>query len=238
MPDSRRHRGPHPSDERLFSPPRLPDVRAAVADYSLLLSRGYAGPSSLKLVGDRFDLTARQREAVRRASCSDAARRARAESRRELPPAPGERLGLDGYNVLITIESALSGGFIFRGRDGCDRDLASIHGTYRRVRETIPALTLIGRVLEGFHRASVTWYFDAPVSNSGRLAERLRDLARESSWDWNVEVVPDPDRVLIDSDALVASSDSQVLDHARAWINLARFVIENHIPEARVLDLR
>ena len=50
-------------------------------------------------------------------------------------------------NQLITIEAALSGGLIFRGRDGCFRDLASIHGTYRKVEETLPALNLIGSFL-------------------------------------------------------------------------------------------
>lgn len=237
MPDTRRHRGPHPADTRLFSPSASEDLRAAVVDYSLLLSRGYAATSALKLVGDRFHLTSRQREAVRRSSCSDAAREARAKTRRELPRPAGERLGIDGYNVLITIESALSGGFIFQGRDGCHRDLASIHGTYRGVEETDPAVTHIGRVLQEVHSGPVTWYFDAPVSNSGRLAARLRELAAQRSWDWRIEVVADPDRTLAESGAVVASSDSWVLDHSMAWINLARVVIESRVPEASVLDL-
>lgn len=238
MPDTRRHRGPHPSDPRLFSHTVLPDLRAAVRDLSLLLTRGYACTSALKLVGDRFHLTARQREAVRRSSCSDSAREARAKTCRAQPLPPGQSLGVDGYNVLITIESALSGGFVFRGRDDCHRDLASIHGTYRGVHETAPALTLIGEVLEELRCSSITWYFDAPVSNSGRLAARVRDLARERSWDWNVEVVADPDRTLIETNVVVASSDSGVLDRSGAWINLVRAVIESRIPQARVLDLR
>ena len=92
---------------------------------------------------------------MRRGSCSDAAREARGETCREPPLRPDERLGIDGYNVLITIESALPGAFIFRGRDTCDRDLASLHGTYRRVEETRPALTLIGEVLEELGTATI-----------------------------------------------------------------------------------
>ena len=60
----------------------------------------------------------------------------------------GQRIAIDGYNVLITIEAAMSGGCIFKARDGCLRDLASIHGTYRKVNETIPALQLIGEFLK------------------------------------------------------------------------------------------
>ena len=71
MPDKRQHRGPHPQDTRLFAPESLERLQGAVADYSMLLSRGYAPASSLKLVGDRFNLVQRQRLAVMRAACSD-----------------------------------------------------------------------------------------------------------------------------------------------------------------------
>ena len=54
MPDKREHRGQHPADEKLFSKEALSGLRQAVADYSLLLTKGYAETSALKLVGDRF----------------------------------------------------------------------------------------------------------------------------------------------------------------------------------------
>ena len=61
MGDTRSHRGPGPEDRDLFSADQLPALRHAVADLSWLLSRGYAMPSALSLVGNRFDLAARQR---------------------------------------------------------------------------------------------------------------------------------------------------------------------------------
>jgi hypothetical protein len=67
---------------------------------------------------------------------------------------------------LITIEAAMSGGLIFVGRDGCCRDLASIHGTYRKVTETIPAVKLIGRFLQKVGVTEAVWLLDSPVSNS------------------------------------------------------------------------
>ena len=77
MPDKRKHRGPHPDDARLFGPEAVPLLRYASEDLAWLLSKGYASPSSLKLVGDRYDLVARQRTAVARATCTgdEAARR-------------------------------------------------------------------------------------------------------------------------------------------------------------------
>ena len=69
MPDSRQHRGPHPRDAELFAEAALPRLREAVAHYSWLLGRGYAEVAALALVGDHFQLTVRQRQAVQRASC-------------------------------------------------------------------------------------------------------------------------------------------------------------------------
>src|SRR3954451_16661907 len=102
MPDSPRHRGPHPEDHRLFGDERVEELRGAVVDFSLLLSRGYAVPSSLKLVGDHFNLTERQRTAVQRASCSDEAVINRKSSEISLAKMAKEPLIIDGYNILTT----------------------------------------------------------------------------------------------------------------------------------------
>jgi hypothetical protein len=42
MPDKRTHRGPHPADEKLFAADAISNLRTAIADFSLLLTRGYA----------------------------------------------------------------------------------------------------------------------------------------------------------------------------------------------------
>src|SRR5258706_6011469 len=147
MPDSRRHRGPHPEDRRLFHADRVGDLQKAVGDFSLLLSKDYATPSALKLVGDHFNLTERQRTAIQRASCSDKALINRRKTKISFPKISDQPLLIDGYNILTTLETALSGGPIFACRDGCFRDMASIHGTYRKVEETIPALNLLADFL-------------------------------------------------------------------------------------------
>ena len=59
------------ADAKLFASGEVDKLRAAVADFSMLLTKGYADKSALKLVGDRFELTSRQRLAVLRGSCSE-----------------------------------------------------------------------------------------------------------------------------------------------------------------------
>ncbi len=54
---------------------------------------------------------------------------------------------VDAFNLITTVEAALAGGVLIKGRDGCLRDMASMHGSYRKVAETIPALHCIGEVM-------------------------------------------------------------------------------------------
>jgi hypothetical protein len=221
----------------LFAPAVLPCLREAVADFSLLLTKGYADKSALKLVGDRFALTQRQRLAVMRSACSDQRRQSRRDRCVPVETLAGQPLAVDGYNLLITIEAALSDGLIFRGRDGCFRDLASIHGTYRKVEETVPALRLIGEFLTGTRIASALWLLDSPVSNSGRLKTLIGQLARESNWPWEIRLTISPDAELSRMDTIVVSTDSVVLDACQKWANLAAEIITRRLPTTTVIDL-
>ena len=237
MPDTRKHRGPHPADAELFRLEFRPVLREAVSDLSWLMTRGYAATAALKLVGDRFRLAERQRIAVRRSSCSDqslADRRSRQVVESGLA---GQTICVDGFNVLTTIEAALSGGILLHGKDGCYRDMASMHGSYRKVEETRPALKLVGEALEDLEVGCCRWFLDRPVSNSGRLSQLIRDTAAECGWPWESELVADPDRDLMAMRSLVVSADSQILDHCHGWFNLARTVVDQCIPTADVVCL-
>jgi hypothetical protein len=213
------HRGPHPEDTQLFGPDQRADFASAVEDYSWLLTRGYARQAALTLIGDRFQLTQRQRVAVGRCACSDEAQKRRKQSELD----DFQQLSIDGLNALTTVEAALAKGVVLRARDGCYRDMASFHGNYRMVEEAERAATLIGLHLRA---RPVTWLLDRPVSNTGRLAALLRQLAQSHDWPWTVELVPDPDLLLKVSPLPVASSDSAILDECLAWYNLARRVVE------------
>jgi hypothetical protein len=237
LPDNRSHRGPDPRDAEAFAADALPRLRQAVADYSWLLERGYAQPSALKLVGDRWSLTERQRMAVMRCACSDSARARRAAHRAAPGVLAGRTLLLDGFNVVTTIEAALGGGVVLRGRDDCDRDLAGVHGTYRKVEETAPALHLVAETLLALAVGRAVWLLDSPVSNSGRLGGMIRRMAESARLDCDVELVLNPDPRLAGSLEIVATADSAVLDRCERWFNLARTVVESRIPQARLVDL-
>lgn len=236
MPDKRSHRGPHPDDTKLFAHDRIPDLCNAVEDFSLLLTKGYAQKSALKLVGDKFSLTQRQRLAIMRSACSDQQLSSRSQRRIELKNLADHPIIIDGYNLLITLEAAMSGALILKGRDGCFRDLASIHGTYRKVAETIPAIELIGGFLEEFGINKALWLLDSPVSNSGRLKTLIAEMAGKKNWDWDIRLLLNPDAELTKTDLIAASSDSVVLDGCKKWINLAADIITHKIKNFWVVD--
>jgi hypothetical protein len=194
-------------------------MRQAVLDLSLLLDKGYARDSSLKLVGDRYELNKRQRVAVARSACSDKDRDQRIARLTGTPSDSG--LFIDGYNVLTTLESVLGGGVVLYCRDTSFRDMAALHGTWRKVQETIPALRLIAAHAKEAGFSSCTFFLDKPVSNSARLKKIILDIALEYSQNWQVELHSSPDLALIQADSIVASSDSYILDNCKAWYNLA-----------------
>lgn len=237
MPDRRLHRGPHPEDPQLFADVWVPALRAATHDLSWLLERGYAVPSALKVVGDRYQLTARQRAAVSRAACPDSRVSARVARQQPLEALHGQTLCVDGFNVLTTLEVALSGGVLLIGRDGVMRDIAGVHGSYRRVEETQAAIELLGDLIVEAGISGCEIYLDQPVSNSGRLRAFIEQRASARQLRVVVHVVQNPDSVLMRSQHIVASADGQILDAPVCWFNLARECVARAVPNANLIDL-
>jgi hypothetical protein len=172
-----------------------------------------------------------------RSGCSDEQLISRQERQLKIKSIKNDSLAIDGYNLLITVEAALSGGFLFIGRDGCCRDLAGIHGTYRKVEETVPALELIFDFLNSLKPAEVVFLLDRPVSNSGRLKKIIDNSLLHHFEDFVVSLSANPDAELATTSAIVASSDSVVLDKCDAWVNLAAELVLDRIPSAKFIDL-
>ena len=236
-PDTRRHRGAHPADAELFHTDQVPKLRVAVSELSWLLSHGYKIASSLKLVGDRHGLRERQRLAVSRSACSDQDKQRRRKHCIAVEEIRDQRVIVDGFNLMITLEAALSSGPLFIGVDKSIRDLSTVHGSYRSVEETERAVYMVGGALQHLGASSVMWVLDRPVSNSGRLAKRIEEIARQRGWAWRVEVVFNPDAMIISSPDVAITSDSSILDRVERWADLKSYLLATEIPNAWMIDL-
>ena len=74
---------------------------------------------------------------------------------------------------------ALSDSLLLRCMDGTVRDLAALRGTCRLIDKTTRAIEMVGRMLEKGGVGKAVCYLDSPVSNSGRLKERIGALLEE-----------------------------------------------------------
>ena len=180
-------------------------------------------------MGNHYLLSERQRLAVVRGVSSEESIKIRnAKEIKDIPS--GSIVNIDGFNTIITLEVALSDSLLLKCMDGTIRDLAALRGTYRLIDKTDQAIVLIGRMLEKHKTAKAVFYLDAPVSNSGRLKQRIADLLKEFSFEVQVEVIHNVDTVLEKLDHVI-TSDAIILNKCISWINLNKRIMEEFIGE-------
>jgi hypothetical protein len=228
---SKRNRGKQPKDDKWFAPERHPILTEAADDFGYLRGRHYSDNTILKVVGNRYRLNKRQRNALLRIAASEAEVMQRHRSMCQTADLQGRIVEIDGFNLLILLESALSGAFIFKARDGTYRDISSVHGSYKRVVKTKNAILLIGESLNSLKVKSARWYLDKPVSNSGKIKTLLREIGESHRFNWESELAYNPDQILADSDHIVITTDSWILDRVKEWFNMGAWLFEDYLKE-------
>jgi hypothetical protein len=227
-------RGYVPEDEKQFNDENVRQLQRAQQDLIYLLNHHYPMSQSVTFIGNHFQLSHRQRSALMRASCSDANDWCR-KARMLTDNLSGRTLYIDGFNVLITLETALSGTTLLDCMDGTIRDLCGLHGTYRLIDKTETAIDALGRQLQTLDVSSAVFVLDAQISNSGRLKKLITDRLA-GLIPFQVVLTPHADTLLIRQDC-VATSDSGILDQCSSWVNLVRSIIKTNLPEIRLIDL-
>lgn len=223
-----RNKDQHIADSALFgSVTEQHKLKLGLEDMYYLLSRDYPQKASLALVGNRYDLIRRQQLALQGMSCSQQQLEKRKKKELNSTDLKNRIVYIDGFNLLILLETAYSGGYVFKGLEGCYRDISSVHGTYKMIGETGDVLIQIGKVLQKLEVQKVIWIFDAPVSNSGKLKGFCYELAEKHHFPWEIYLENDPDKYLITGDKLVCSSDAWILDECSTWFNLGAWIINN-----------
>lgn len=229
--ETRRSRGKDPHDEELFgSPKEREKLLLALDDMHYLLSKDYPPRATLALVGNRYQLRQRQILALQGMACSKQDMQNLILKELAAENVRSKTIYLDGFNVVIILETLLSGGFVFKGLDSCYRDISSVHGSYKRVKQTEDVLTTVGKALQRLGVERVIWIFDAPVSNSGRLKTLCYEIAEEQGFAWDIYLDNAPDKFLIAENRVIVSSDAWVLNNCYAWFNLVSFII-NHVSD-------
>jgi len=211
-------------------------LKEAAADFRYFLSRGYARTAALALVGNRYRLDHTARQILHRGVFAPDAARARRAKLRLLRDLAGRPLGLDGHNVLITLECALRQLPLVAADDGFIRDVGQVSGAFRASPETDQALLLLADYLARQQTGPVSVFYDAPLSKSGELARRTRELWAARGLAVTAAAVPVPERELLRLSSPIATSDSGLIDQVNLVVDLAGEIIRGE-PAWKVLDL-
>jgi hypothetical protein len=159
--------GPEVRKTRLDDALKIPQLHEAAIDFRYLLNRAYPRKASLELVGNRHQLTSDERHLLHRGVFSYDDAKRRLEKRVSLHKMSGQELAIDGYNVIITMEAALSGRPLILGDDGFLRDISGLSGNFRRTTRTEQSLQLICALLKERKPRRTIFLFDSPISESG-----------------------------------------------------------------------
>ncbi len=230
-------RGFDPDDEKIFSVENIAKLKIVQEEIEWLLDRGYKMKQIIEFIGNHYLLSVRARTALQRTTSSTSDYEKRRATMLPFECAKDGCLNIDGFNIIITLEVAISGSPILLGKDGVYRDLAGLRGTYRIIDKTDTAISLIGKTLQELSVPMVKFYLDSPVSNSGRLKTKILEYSEQWGMPVEVDLIPNVDAVLAGKERVV-TGDSIILDECKSWFNLSRKIIEDHIQDAWVIDLR
>lgn len=227
-------RGFVPNDIKDFSPKSIETLKVASSDILAIIDRGYPIKSVSTFVGNHYQLSERQRLALVRAISPTVDVKSRLDKLISTT-CDGSTVYLDGLNVVITLETMLSKTTLIRCMDGTIRDLCGLRGTYRLIQNTDMAIKLIGDELSHLKISKAVFYLDSPVSNTGRLSQRIYEVLKDYPFNVEVELVPNAD-VILEKQSYVITSDAIILNHCKSWINLVSEIVRKHYPDTNIIN--
>lgn len=195
-------------------------LKAAARDVRYLVDRGYPKESAIRFVSDHHRLPEEQRFVLTRVVVASDTAKARRDKIQPWKALHGRALFIDGYNVLISVESLLGGKPVYLCDDGILRDIQGIFRSYRPSDLTAPALDAIFDLLACACPAVTEVLLDQQISMSGRLAVLIRRAMAEHDVLGMVRTAQDVDRQLKEMKGVIATGDGTIIDAAVKVVDL------------------
>ncbi|HTX61924.1 MAG TPA: DUF434 domain-containing protein [Methanobacterium sp.] len=201
----------------------------ATADLKFLLNKDYNKKAALEFVGNHYLLDKDERNYLQRKVYSSEKSRGRKSKIIPLSKIKGKTLLIDGYNVLITVESiCCADESIVVCDDGILRDVNAVFGKYKCKEKTSDALNSIVALVKIYHPANVQFFFDSQVSKSGELARLAEKILAEQEVKGSAITEPNVDYQLVnlagETNGVVASSDSVIMDRVDYILDIPCFI--------------
>ena len=200
----------------------------AAKEYLWMLDHSYPQSSSLTMVGNKFELPGEFRQVLYRGISASRAAIIRRDKKGGIKP--GDRIGVDAYNVLFTVNNYLLGRKVFLCNDGYLRDAGEMRGRIVKQQVFSRSVDLLLETLSDWEGASFRLLLDEPVSHSGELANRLSAGMKDLGITGQADTDPSPDTKLIETEFdVLCTSDSVVIDRFGGRVfDLALYLLEQH----------
>ncbi|MEA1993455.1 MAG: DUF434 domain-containing protein [Euryarchaeota archaeon] len=191
----------------------------ASKDLYYLLNRGYSKGSAVRFVGDHYCLTKKEGYKLKRMVFSKEEIRLTLKKRSAIEEIQGKGLMVDGYNVLITVESVLKGE-AFRCFDGVIRDIQGIFHKYRFTEKGKEALRRILSLLKRYPPKETLFLFDTQISKSGELCSYVQKKLRKYSLNGDAWTTKNVDYTLKERQMLTATNDSIIIKELEYFVDI------------------
>ena len=207
-------------------------LQEAAYDLRFLLNRSYRKKGALQFVANKYLLNKDERNYLARSVCSDLISKERQEKIIDISKIEGQVLLVDGYNVLITVESLYNEDYdsIVLCDDGIIRDLNAVFGKYKLTNVTEMALNKILALISSYGPSCTCFFFDSPVSFSGKLATITKKIMEEYNVHGNVCLLKMVDTKIIRlsnlKNCIVATGDSVIIDKVDRVVDIPRYILE------------
>jgi len=212
-------------------------LKEAADDLRYLLSRGYNRKGSVSFVGDKYQFDRKERLVLYRAVYDSKTAEKHSRKKLQIDAVAEKVLAVDGYNVVITIESMLMDKPLILCDDSFVRDISAVHGSHKPTVVTEDALRMTLSFLRAYKPLRVGFFFDSQVSHSGELASMTRNLLEDHGVNGKAEAVKKADTSALEYGEIVASSDAVLVEKAKKLVDLAGELARRRA-QARIVNLK
>lgn len=206
-------------------------LQNATSDLKFLLNRDYQKRMALDFVGNHYLLNKDERNLLQRTVFSQEKSQDRKSKLVPLCKIKGKTLLIDGYNILITIETIfLSEESVVTCDDGVLRDINAVFGKYRFKDNTENVINSIIALIKIYQPQMVRFFYDSQVSYSGELSKLTEQILNTQELSGSAETSPNVDYQLIklshDTDGVVATSDGVIIDKVHHVLDIPCFMLK------------
>ncbi len=198
-----------------------------------MLNQNYRKKVALNFVANHYLLDKNCRNYLARSVFSDSVSKSRKSKLVNLEDINGNILFLDGYNVVITVESILNNNNnnkIVLADDGLIRDTQAVFGKYKFREITISALTLIFDCISFHPPQYIEFYLDKQVSFSGKLAQEIEAMMKNYDLNGRTILSNNVDYHLVqecsNSICIMGTSDGVIVDNVEKVVDIPHFILK------------